>query len=81
MEGRQSAKQSGNADLAKSLNDAIRKAMQQDKLAHLKAELEEPKDETFHWTGLKKLRARPNLRFTKLKDKDGNRSTSKEYPP
>ena len=53
MESRQSAKQSGNADLAQSLNDEIRKAVQQDKLAHLKAELEELKDQKHQWTGWK----------------------------
>ena len=65
MERRQGAKQGGNVyvGLAKSLNNEMRKAVQQDKLDHLKAELQEVKDQKYLWTGLKKLRACPNSRF------------------
>ena len=80
LQQRQQAQEQGNAILARSLSHDIKKAVCKDKEEHLKAELEEIENHSYKWTGLKRMRARPNLKFTKFKDKYGNRIPSAQYP-
>ena len=63
----------------KALQIEIRKQVKNDKEEHMKKQLEEANEQGYKWEGLKILKQKFNPRFTKFKDKDGNRIPVHEY--
>ena len=64
---------------AKDLTSKIKKAVREDKEKQLKEQLEEMEGNSCKWNGLKRLRARPRLKYTKFVDKYGKRIPRGEY--
>ena len=74
------AKVAEEFELANHLSKEIKKAVRENRLEQTKAQLEELQDQKYKWSGLRNLRAKPRLKFTKFKDKDGNRIPSTQHP-
>ena len=80
LQSRREAQELGNYQKASELITKIKQEVRKDKEAFLKQQLEEIEGNTYKWTGIKRMRSRPNLKFTKFKDKDGNRIARSQYP-
>ena len=68
-----------NDQQAKELNKEIKKAVKKDKTAAQMEQLEEIDEQGYKWTGVKNLKAKKTLKYTKFKDKSGNRIPIKQY--
>ena len=80
LQSRQEAQEQGNYQTANELITKIKQEVRKDKETSLIQQLEEIEGNSYKWTGIKRMRSRPNLKFTKFKDKDGNRIARIQYP-
>jgi hypothetical protein len=80
LPSRQNALVQGAYERAKKISSIIKQEVRKDKEEHLRKELEELEGNARSWTGLKRLRNRPRLKFTKFNDKDGGRIPRSQYP-
>ena len=79
MESRQEAYRQGQPQIAQELTQKIKKEVRKDKETHLLQQLEEMEGSSYSWSGLKRLRKAPRLKYTKFRDKDGRRIPRSEY--
>ena len=79
LQARQRALTQEQFNHAKDLTSNIKKAVREDKEKPLKEQLEEMEGNSCKWNGLKRLRARPRLKYTKFVDKYGKRIPRGEY--
>ena len=81
MESRQEACRQGQLQTAQEHTQKIKNEVRKDKETHLLQQLEEMEGSSYSWSGLKRLRKAPRLKYTKFRDKDGRKDSTKRIPP